>query len=366
MPNTTEIKVLGTGTSRHKMVVSVLREYLDRAGIPIPVKEYTDIDQFINADIESVPAVIFNNKIYSLGSNDNFNASLRKTVSAVLRDSNYGAIDKVVIPVDFSDVSTNAFAYGHRMATNLGAITKAVHIYYPSPQDLVESTAVNVDFAMLRQSYLDDFVNTFDIDWGSDLMRVSLIDGEFRTGFPADGILDSIKENNAFIAVVGTTGKSGLVKKWFGSVCTKIMNKATSPVLVVPPEARYRGIKKIAFAYDDITQDKDILKQLTSFARRFDTELHLIHVEGNNSSKPDPGYYLAELLSRQYPMEKIINTTIVSDDVPKSISDYCFTHDIDVISLSTHRKGFLEQLYDDNISQQMTSLSSLPLLILKP
>lgn len=192
MQNTTEIKVLGTGTSKHQMVTSVLKEYLEKAGISIPVNDYTDIDSFLKDGIESLPAVIFKDQVYNIGSNVNFNKSLRKTVSAILKENNFGHIEKIVIPIDFSDVSSNAFAYGHRLATDLGAITKAVHVFFPSARELSEAATVNIDVARLRESYLDDLVVAFDSDWGSDLMRVPLIDSKFRTGFPGDEILDSI------------------------------------------------------------------------------------------------------------------------------------------------------------------------------
>ncbi|MFT4535832.1 MAG: nucleotide-binding universal stress UspA family protein [Saprospiraceae bacterium] len=363
MQNTTEIKVLGTGNSKHEMVTSVLNEYLHKAGLSIPVNDYTDVDLFIKDGIESVPAVIYQGQVFSIGNNENFNKSLRKVVTAVLKDADFGQMEKIVIPVDFSHVSTNAFAYGHRLGTDLGAITKAVHVFLPSATELTEAATVNIDFAMLRESYLEDFVATFDLDWGNDLMRVSLIDSEFRTGFPGDQILDSIEDNAAYLTVMGSTGQSSFLRKWFGSVSTKIMNESPSPVLIVPEEACYKGINRIAYAYEDIEQDEAVLGKLASFANRFGAEIHLIHVE--NDAKPDPGYYITEVLNKYYPSSLISTSSIKSDNIPKGITDYCVARYIDLICLSTHKKGFLEQLYDDNISQQIAIISSLPLLILK-
>lgn len=363
MQNTTEIKVLGTGTSKHQMVTTVLKEYLRKAGINIPVNDYTDVDEFLKDGIESIPAVIYNGEIFNIGSNGSFNKTLRRAVNTILKASNFGNIEKIVIPVDFSTTSTNAFAYGHRLATDLGAITKAVHVFFPSAREISESATVDVDFALLRESYLEDFVATFDSDWGSDLMRVSLIDSEFRTGFPGDQILNSIEENAACLTVMGTTGQSGFLRKWFGSVSTKIMNEASSPVLIVPKDANYHGIHKIAYAYSDIMQDKAILEELVAFAERFGAEIHLIHVE--NETSPNPGYYLKELLVKDYPSALIRTVTLHETDIAKGLADYSVTHDIDLISLSTHRKRFFERLFDDNVSEQMKAISSLPLLIFK-
>jgi nucleotide-binding universal stress UspA family protein len=363
MPNTIEIKVLGTGTSKHQMITSVLKEYLTKAGLSIPVNDYTDIDSFLKDGIESVPAVIYKDQVFNIGRNGSFNKSLRKVVSTVLKDSNFGKIDKIVIPVDFSDISTNAFAYGHRLATDLRAITKAVHVFFPKARELSEAATVDINVSKLRESYLEDLVAVFDSDWGSDLMRTSLIDSEFRTGFPGDEILDSIEQNEAYLTIMGTTGQTGFIRKWFGSVSTKIMNESPSPVLLVPEGANYKGIYKIAYAYEDIEQDKAVLGDLVSLAERFGAEIHLIHVE--DGSAPDPGYYITELISELYPSALITTAVIESSDIAKGISDYCIGHNIDLISLSTHKKKFFEHLYDDNISEKMAVVSKLPLLILK-
>lgn len=363
MQSTIEIKVLGTGSSKHQMVTTVLKEYLNKAGLFIPINDYTDVDLFLKEGIESIPAVVYNDQVFKIGGNGNFNTSLREVVNAILKDSNYGQIEKIVIPIDFSDVSTNAFAYGHRLATDLGAITKAVHVFFPSAREVTESATLNIDFAMVRESYLDDFVMTFDNDWGSDLMRVSLIDGEFRNGFPGDQILDSIEENAARLTIMGTTGKSGFLQKWFGSVSTKIMNESPSPVLMIPEEASYHGVYRIAYAYNDIKQDEKVIGDLASFADRFGAEIHLIHID--NGVSPDPGYYLSEVLNKIYPSALISATSIKTNDTSKGITDYCLANKIDIISLSTHKKGFLELLYNDNISRQVSAMTSLPLLVLK-
>ena len=51
----------------------------------------------------------------------NFNKSLREAIKHILKKQNFGNMDKIIIPVDFSDVSTNAFVFGHRLATDIGA-----------------------------------------------------------------------------------------------------------------------------------------------------------------------------------------------------------------------------------------------------
>jgi len=147
---------------------------------------------------------------------------------------------------------------GHQMAVSLineyldlANIAHKLEEVTDVSNELTQSTVVDVDFAQMREDYLNEFVEKMDLDWGSDLLKVGLIDKEFRTGFPGEEILDSAKENEAELIVMGTTGDSSRIKKWFGSVSTKIMNDAKIPVLLVPDGARYQGVANIMFAFDE-------------------------------------------------------------------------------------------------------------------
>jgi nucleotide-binding universal stress UspA family protein len=54
-----------------------------------------------------------------------------------------------------------------------------------------------------------------------------------RQGKPADEILKAIKKDNIELTVMGTAGKHGLNRFWFGSVAENVVRYATCPVLVV-------------------------------------------------------------------------------------------------------------------------------------
>ena len=95
---------------------------------------------------------------------------------------------------EFPLVSINAFIYGHRLASAANAVTKAVHVYFPESKELSQSTVLDVNFSDVRRGYLNEFIRKMDVAWGSDLVLTGLIDKEFRTGFPGDEILDSVKD----------------------------------------------------------------------------------------------------------------------------------------------------------------------------
>ncbi len=358
-----QIKILGTSTASQQMIVSVLHEFLKVAEISYEIIEETDVAVFIEEELVSVPAIQVNGKTISLPIDVTYSKGLRDAVNEVLKKVNYGNMIKIVIPVDFSDVSVNAFMYGYRIATMLGAVAKAVHVYYPSSQELTQSTVVDVDFMELRRSYLDTFVKKIDVDWGSDIVKSVLVDKEFRIGFPAEEILDSAEENAADLIVMGTTGDTARIKKWFGSVSSKVMNESSCPVLLVPENARYKGVKNIMYAFDDIDLDKSIVQKLVDISQWFDAKLHLVHVESDGVK--DPGYFLKELIQKHYPDHQITLVAINSTDIVEGLYDYATSAEIDIISMATKNRSFFSSVFHQSITQRMALHSELPLLIFK-
>lgn len=361
--NKIDVKVLGTATSAHQMAVSVIHDYLTKANVDFSLEEVTDVSVFIEQGLDSIPSVDVNGNLIALQQNGSFNKSLRSALNVMLKKVNYGEMEKFIVPVDFSDVSINAFIYGHRLASLAGAVTKAVHVYFPASKELSQSTVIDVDFAEIRKGYLNEFVNKMDVDWGSDLLSMGLIDKEYRTGFPGEEILDSVAENDAQLIVMGTTGDSSRIKKWFGSVSTKIMNDAKVPVLLVPEKAKYKGVEKVMFAFDDITLDLSVLDDLVGFAGAFDAKIYLVHMQ--NESNPDPGFYLQEQLGKRYDTDKIELVSLHDSDVVLALSDFATQESIDVIAMATEQRTFFNRIFHDSVTKRMSMHSEIPLLVLK-
>ncbi len=358
-----EITVFGTGSSTHQMVSYFINEFLKNAQIPYKIKEETDITTFLKKGIMSVPCIQIGNEFLSVSSNGSFNKSLRMAIKHILKKQNFGSMDKIIIPIDFSDVSTNAFMFGHRLATDVKAILKALHVYLPTSKKVSEPSVADVGFLEMRKNILDNYVSNFDKDWTSDIITTAIIDSEFRTGFPGEGILDSVEENAAEMIIMGTTGNSGPIKKWFGSVSTKVIFEAPCPILLVPEKARYKRINNVLFTYDKIEFDKSVIDQLVGFSKRFNAILHLIHINVDN--KPNSEYYLLELFKKKYPNQKIHLTSAIDQDVVDTMDKYSEIHDIDIFAIDTTSRSFFDRIFHKSL-KKMTVHSELPLLILKP
>lgn len=357
------IKVFGTKTPGHQFVVTALEKYLSEAQIDHDIQEVTDVSAFLEAGIESIPAIKANDALFNLQHNGSFNKSLRHSLKEILKMKNFGTMKKVIIPIDFSNSSTNAFVYGHRIATEINAVTLGLHVYYPSSKELTAATKSESGFTEERRQKLKNFIAQFDKDWGSDLLVEGLIDQEFRMGFPGEEILESAKANQPGLIIMGATGATNNIKKWFGSVSTKVMNEAECPVLLIPRNATYKEIKKVAYAYDDPNLDQKVFESLGNFCNDLGAELHLIHID--DEAKIDGGMRLKQLFNETYPDLAVSLSAINSSDVIEGLDHFTENNQISILAMATKSRTFVEDLFHYSMTKEMAIKSKVPLLILK-
>ncbi len=173
-------------------------------------------------------------------------------------------MNKVIIPVDFSETSLNAARFTAGMLS--GKNDTAVTIYHNY------ETADDLDISLIYQeSIKKEFINagvrnvTCEHDMGGDL-----IDNIFRLA----------QTVHASLIIMGITGKSAIRQVMFGSNTLKLIDKNFSPILIIPPDAVYKGIKNVAFASDfknvGLTTPAALI---TGVLQLFNPKLHIVNVE---------------------------------------------------------------------------------------
>lgn len=348
------------------MIVSTIKKYLDRAMLPYQLNEVSDVQVFLQKSIDSVPAIqIDDQPIVSLKDNGAFNQSLRKIIRTMLEKKDFGQTPRVLAPTDFSKASLNALMYAHRLATDMGHMLKVLHVYYPSAVEVNEVTYVDKELVEIRQKQLDETVENIDTDWAGDIVKAAMVDKEFAMGFPGDEIVAQTKDEQTELVVMATTGESGFLKNLFGSVSTKVMSKAHSPVLLIPENARYKKFNNILLACDDVDEDDEYLQFLKRFVDVFDARVHAVHIEDEKEELEEERRELYNELSGIFPKDQVDIAVIHSDDVAGSIEKYAHTHDIGLIVMSTERRGFFEALFHKSTTKEMAIHSDIPLLVLK-
>ena len=138
-------------------------------------------------------------------------------------------IQKILVPVDFSESSEHALDYAVELADKLGASIHVLSVIgipsYGVPELGVGITATMMDNMIAdNQAALDALARPRKLDSKNMIIRA----GDAR-----DVILQTAEELGADLIVMGTHGRRGISRALLGSVAEMVVRTAPVPVLTV-------------------------------------------------------------------------------------------------------------------------------------
>lgn len=148
-------------------------------------------------------------------------------------------LNLIVLATDFSPGAEAAFEQALSLARQHQARLLVVHVVPPlvNPSPLLDEMTVNqTTLALqdnLRQSCQQELQSRY-------LSRMQGVPAEslLLEGDPARELVRLLKQREADLVVIGSTGVSGLAETVFGSVAQKLVRRAPCSVLVARPSAK--------------------------------------------------------------------------------------------------------------------------------
>ena len=142
------------------------------------------------------------------------------------------SLQKILIPVDFSEHSQKAIRYGEELAVKFGAALQLIHVVETQPIMYAEGGAFPFESNKEIIDHATDVLSKVQIKSG-DQVATS------RTVVEGTAFLEIVrfaKENETDLIVMGTHGRGAIAHMLLGSVAEKVIRKAPCPVLVVRDE----------------------------------------------------------------------------------------------------------------------------------
>ena len=140
-------------------------------------------------------------------------------------------IQKILVPIDFSDYSKHALKYAGQFAKQFNAKLILIYVIEPIiyPADFsmgqVAIPSADIDLHSRAEEELKNLTGTID----PSLQVETLI----KTGKPFVEINDTAKEKDVDLIIIATHGHTGVEHLLFGSTAEKVVRKAPCPVLAL-------------------------------------------------------------------------------------------------------------------------------------
>lgn len=280
----------------------------------------------------------------------------------------------ILIPTDFSLAANNAAHYALQLGKGIKAGLK---LCYAITLPVERPMGQQVTWPLMDYSSLQKEAN-------EELKKISA-ELETKAGLPVHPDTDQppvhyaaeigsvteviklmVDREKVNLVVMGTSG-AGLLSRFFlGSSSRELMDHAHFPILLVPPGAVFKGIRKIAFATDLSKGDIALIHTLSIFARAFNAEILIVHItpagpdQGLDQEKTDA--FLNEVTCKvNYP--KIYYRHVKDMNVDDGLNWLTEHVTIDLLAMVHRKQHFIQRIFEGSRTKKMAGHLKLPLLV---
>ncbi len=277
-------------------------------------------------------------------------------------------IEKILIPIDFSETSMLAFEHAVYTAKLFHAELVLLHV--------VEKHWENFSIVVpeMRIDQPDNIIKSVEKRLEEIAANIRSVHGIKSTCITSDGtifseIISVSKEHNVDLIMMGTHGTSGFAEFFVGSNAYKVVTSAECPVISVQTHAQKLGFKDILLPIDDSAHSRQKVNHAIVLARHFSAKLHIVGLADFND--------VIELHKFEIKLEQIedyikkCDLTCTKEIVhgknqAKLTAEYAQATGTDLIIIMTDQDENLTGRLMGSYAQQIVNHSKIPVMSIQP
>jgi len=185
-----------------------------------------------------------------------------------------------------------------------------------------------------------------------------------RNEEPYEDIVHHASENNVYMIMMGTHGRSEMKRLMMGSVTAKVIGHASCNILVLPLNAKVE-CKNVLIATDGSKYSEAAASEALGIAKRCGSSIIVLSValsDAELTATQDNVNKVSEAAAK----EDIKTTSIVTKGKPyESIIETAKQKDVDVIVVGSHGRTGLARLLMGSVAERVIGLSESAVMVVK-
>lgn len=256
---------------------------------------------------------------------------------------------RIVVPVDFSETSLKAARFAAQM---LAGKKDAVAILYNN-YEAEEDKAICINYLeSLKKEFIRIGVTSVELEheMGGDLI---------------ENITRLVHTFRATLVVMGIKGKSSVKHALFGSNTLSLVDKNLYPVMIIPPDATYKGINNVAFASDFKNIEATIPSVLiNAVLEMFNPMLHIVNVNSEHYvSLTEEIQQGKEKFKEMFSTSKTEFYFITMNDFFEALDNFVKDYSIDVLITIPKHQSNSTSLFKATHTRRLAYHSHIPVLV---
>jgi nucleotide-binding universal stress UspA family protein len=267
---------------------------------------------------------------------------------------------KFLVPTDFSDTAKNAARYAVELAANDPNTTIILY-------NIFDKLAPGSDGSLLTETDEDRKIvlNQALANLEIELHEISSVKIQY-VAEEGSSLVESIERyvryNGIDVVIMGITGATRLEQIFMGSNALNMARQGVCPVIIVPPNAKFKKIENVLLASDfKSVKSTTPVAQIKKVLDIFKPNLHIVNV--------DAEHYVE--LTEEYKSERAWFEKLFADYNPQfyfirmfdfldAISNFTADRNIDLIITVPRKHSFLSGLYKTSHTKKLAYHSYVP------
>ena len=277
-------------------------------------------------------------------------------------------MNKILIPIDFSEFSENALEVAANLAKKFNAHLIVLHMLGLS--EAIFTKDETQEF-MEAQYYMKLAKKRFNAFLDKPFLKGIKVFEIVQNYKDFNEINNIVKEQDIDLVVMGSHGASGLSGLFVGSNTEKVVRTCEVPVLIIKKRSENFDIKDAIFASDFEVENITAYQTGLKFFKMLGVNVHLVYINR-------PNQYFRNNIEINEQIELFMSVahhgdttsdgkvTILNDySIEEGVYNYAKMVKADIIALPTHGRKGLAHFFKGSIGEDIANRADLPVITIK-
>ena len=268
----------------------------------------------------------------------------------------------IIAPTDFSPVSLNAVNYAADMACAMNTNLILMHVCrLPVAYTEIPVTADTIT-GLIKDA--EERLLQLKEDISAKIKDRISVSAEVRAGMVITEIEHLSAAVSPYAVVMGSQGHSSFERLFFGSNTLSAMKNLSWPLIVVPPEGKFKSIRKIGLACDlKRVVETAPVEEIKTLVKQFRAELHVIHVNREEEKTYtqeiiEESGLLQEMLDDLHPVYDFLNNV----NIDEGLSEYAEKNDLDMLIVIPKKHGLFDKFFHKSHTKELIMHTHVPVM----
>jgi len=286
------------------------------------------------------------------------------------------AIERILIPTDFSETAQLAAIHGLYMAHLFKgkaflfhAVESNIYAYTGEPLPMGEpagsyAAEPETAYGQIEEKLhrvADEMTKKYDVEVITDIV--------IKTNSPAKEIAAAVKDNKIDIIVMGTHGAGGFEELFMGSNAHKVVNLAPCPVISVQKFAKKPGFSTIIMPIDNDLHSRQKVNNVIELATVYKSTVHILGLLETDDATDDKKFEI-KLDSVEHSLKQanipFVRKLVRGHNLAIEAMKYSEEVGGDLIAIMTGHESNYTGMFLGPSAKQIVNHSKIPVLSIKP